>query len=499
MPVRWRVPDSIKSTKKLLATAVFIAMLGLASCTVGPKYQRPPVPAPPEFKETGNWKPAQPENQLTKGKWWEIFGDPQLTTLEEQINVSNQNLKVAQAQFLQARSLIKFNRADYYPTVSANPSATRARVSANRPLLITGAGKTYNDFILPFDVAYEPDLWGRVRRTVEASRENAQGSFGDLETVSLSLHAELAMDYFQMRGLDAEEQLLTSTVEDFKQALQLTLDRFHGGVASEVDVAQAETQLKTTQAQAIDVGVARAQFEHAISVLVGKPPANLTLAAAPLSVPPPAIPPGLPSQLLERRPDIAASERRMAAANAEIGVAQTAYYPLVSLAASGGFESAAIGTLLNGPSGLWSIGGAAAQTIFDGGRRRAVSDQAKEAYDQNVATYRQTVLTAFQEVEDNLAAQRILSDESHTQDEAVASAQRSLELSTNRYKGGVTTYLEVLTAQSVALADERTAVQILERRMAASVLLIKALGGGWNVSDMPTLASIDNASPATAK
>ena len=288
-------------------------------------------------------------------------------------------------------------------------------------------------------------------------------------------------------------------MDAFKEALQLTLNRFHGGVASEVDVAQAETQLKTTQAQAIDVAVARAQFEHAIAVLIGKPPATFALAPNPLTTPPPLIPPGLPSQLLERRPDIAASERRMAAANAQIGVAKTAYYPLVSLAASGGFETAALGTLLNGPSGLWSIGGAAAQTIFEGGRRRAVSDQAREAYDQNVANYRQTVLTAFQEVEDNLAAQRILSDESRTQDEAVAAAQHSLDLSTTRYKGGVTTYLEVLTAQSVALSDERTDVQILERRMAASVLLIKALGGGWNVSQMPTLASIDHASATAGK
>ena len=490
---------SYRSNTFVLSTLALLAAIVLASCTVGPKYQRPPVPAPPEFKETGNWKPAQPSDAMLKGNWWELFDDPQLNSLEAQVNVSNQSLKAAQQQFLQARSLIKFNRADYFPTVSVNPSATRTRESAHRPLLITTDGQTFNDFILPVDVSYEPDLWGRVRRTVEESRENAQASFGDVENVSLSLHAELAMDYLQLRGLDAEEQLLTSTVDAFKEALQLTLNRFHGGVASEVDVAQAETQLKTTQAQAIDVAVARAQFEHAIAVLIGKPPATFALAPNPLTTPPPTIPPGLPSQLLERRPDIAASERRMAAANAQIGVAKTAYYPLVSLAASGGFETAALGTLLNGPSGLWSIGGAAAQTIFEGGRRRAVSDQAREAYDQNVANYRQTVLTAFQEVEDNLAAQRILSDESRTQDEAVAAAQHSLDLSTTRYKGGVTTYLEVLTAQSVALSDERTDVQILERRMAASVLLIKALGGGWNVSRMPTLASIDHASATAGK
>jgi NodT family efflux transporter outer membrane factor (OMF) lipoprotein len=472
-----------------------LALAFLAGCTVGPKYQRPPMPAPPDYKETGNWQPANPGDQTPKGKWWEIFGDTQLNALEEQINVSNQTLQASRQQFLQARSLIKYNRADYYPTVTAGPSASRVGTSSHRPAL-AGAGATYNDFVIPVDVAYEPDLWGRVRRTVEESRENAQASFGDLENISLSLHAELASDYFQLRGLDAEAQLLNSTAEDYKQALELTLNRYHGGVASEVDVAQAQTQLKTTQAQALDVGVARAQYEHAIAVLIGKSPAEFGLPPNPLKIPPPLIPPGLPSQLLERRPDVASAERRMAAANAQIGVAKSAYYPILSLVGSGGFESAALGTLVNGPSGFWSVGGALTQTLFEGGRRRSLSQQAREAYDQNVALYRQTVLTAFQEVEDNLAAQRILSEESQTQAEAVTASQQSLALSNNRYKGGVTTYLEVLTAQSTALTDERTAVQILERRMAAGVLLIKALGGGWNVSDMPGLNAIDTASPA---
>ena len=467
------------------AVLLAVAALQLIGCAVGPKYHPPAIQAPPAYKEVGDWKPAQPNDQNLGGTWWTIFQDPQLNALEEQVNVSNQNLKAAQAQFQQARAVLRYYRADYYPTVTAGPQATRARVSANAPTNLTLRGATYNDFVLPFDVSYQADVWGRVRKNVESYREQAQASAADLATVNLSMHADLAVDYFQARSLDAEEQLLNSTVKDYQQALDLTESRFHGGIASEVEVEQAMTQLQTVRAEAIDVGVLRAQYEHAVAILIGKPPAEFSLPPLPLTEPPPHIPIGLPSDLLERRPDIAASERLVASANAQIGVAKTAYYPLINLGASGGFESSAISTLMNGPSGLWSIGLSAVGTIFDVGRRRSLNDQARAAYDYQVASYRQNVLTGFQQVEDNLAAVRILENEAKVQDEAVAAAQRSLELSTTRYKGGVTSYLEVITAQSAALADEVTAVNILGRRMASTVLLIQALGGGWDRSSLP--------------
>jgi len=463
-----------------------IAVLLLSGCAVGPKYHTPSVQAPPAYKELGNWKPAQPNDQNLGGNWWTIFQDPQLDALELQINVSNQNLKAAEAQYRQARAALRYNRADYYPTVTAGPSGTRTRTSAHRPPPNSVFnGITDNDFVLPFDVSYQADVWGRVRRNVESYREQAQASAADLATVNLSMHADLAVDYFQARSLDAQEQLLNSTVDQYKQALQLNQSRFDGGIASEVEVEQARTQLQTTRAQAIDVGVLRAQYEHAVAILIGKPPAEFSLPPVPLTAPPPRIPVSVPSDLLERRPDIAAAERRVAAANAQIGVAKSAYYPVVNLVASGGFESSAITTLLNGPSGLWSIGVSVAGTVFDVGRRRSLNDEARAAYDSQVAAYRQNVLIGFQQVEDNLAAVRILENEAKVQDEAVVAAERSLDLSITRYKGGVTSYLEVITAQSAALADEVTAVNILGRRMANTVLLIQALGGGWDRSSLP--------------
>jgi len=462
-----------------------LAALQLTGCVVGPKYRQPPIQAPPAYKETGDWKPAQPNDQSLGGTWWTIFQDPQLNALEEQINVSNQNLKAAAAQYQQARAVLRYYRADYYPTVTAGPSASRTRISANAPTSTILHGATYNDFVLPFDVSYQADVWGRVRKNVESYREQAQASAADLATVNLSLHADLAVDYFEARSLDAEEQLLNSTVTEYEQALELNESRFQGGIASEVDVEQAKTQLQTTRAEAIDVGVLRAQYEHAVAILIGKPPAEFSLPALPLTIPPPHVPLGVPSELLERRPDIAAAERRVASANAQIGVAKTAYYPLVNLSATGGFESSAITTLINGPSGLWSIGLSAVGTVFDVGRRRSLNDQARAAYDYQVAAYRESVLTGFQEVEDNLAAVRILENEAKVQDEAVVAAQRSLDLSVTRYKGGVTSYLEVITAQSAALSDEVTAVNILGRRMANTVLLIQALGGGWDRSSLP--------------
>jgi NodT family efflux transporter outer membrane factor (OMF) lipoprotein len=462
------------------------SVLFLAGCAVGPKYNRPPAEVPPAYKEAGNWKTAQPNELSLRGNWWEIFQDAQLNALEQQVNISNQNIKAAQAQYTQARALVRYNRADYFPTVAAGASGTRGRTSSNRaPVNAVNNGLTTNDFQLPVEISYEVDAWGRVRKNVEAFREQAQASAADLATVNLSVHAQLALFYFQARSLDAQEQLLNSTVQYYEQALQLNVNRFQGGVGSEVEVEQARTQLETTRAEAIDVGVARAQFEHAVAVLIGKPPASFSLAPLPLRTPPPTIPAGVPSELLERRPDIASAERQMAAANARIGVAKAAYYPLLNLSAAGGFESGAITTLLQGPAGLWAVGASAVQTVFDGGRRRAASDQAIAAYDQTVASYRETVLTSFQQVEDNLAAMRILEKEAQTQNEAVLAAQKSLDLSIQRYKGGVTSYLEVTVAQSAALSNEATAVNILGRRMVAAVELIQALGGGWDSSSLP--------------
>ena len=424
---------------------------------------------------------------LAKGKWWEIYGDPELNSLEDQVAAANQSLKAAQAQFAQARAAVQVARAAYYPTV---PAALQPREFANRKIGLsssTASPINYNDFQLPIDASWEPDVWGRVRRTVEAARSEAQASAADLANMDLSLHAELALDYFQLRGLDSQKQLLDSTVVSYQKALDLTESRYKGGIASAVDVAQAQTQLETTRAQDEDTDVQRTAFEHAIAVLIGKPPSEFSQMPTPLAAPPPPVPGSLPSELLERRPDIAAAERRVQEANAHIGVARAAYYPQFLLTGQGGFESSSLGTLLQGPAGFWALAGQAAELIFDGGERRGITAEARAAYDESVDNYRQTTLSAFQDVEDNLSALRVLQDEAKTQDAAVAAAQHSLDLSISRYKGGVTSYLEVTTAQSAALSDERAAVDILTRRMAASVLLVKALGGGWNVSQIPSM------------
>jgi len=381
--------------------------------------------------------------------------------------------------------VLRYNRADYYPTISANPSATRERYSNNRPPhSSTFDGITFNDFTLPLNLSYEANA-SRVSRNVEYFREQAQVSAADLAVVNLSMHATLAVDYFAARALDAEEKLLRDTVAQYEQALQLNEDRYGGGIGSEVEVEQARTILETTHAQAVDVGVTRAQYEHAVAVLIGKAPANFSLPPLPLTAPPPPIPVGVPSELLERRPDIAAAERQVASANTQIGLAKLAYYPVINLMAAGGFDSGTITTLLQDPSAIWSVGASAAFTVFDVGRRRALTEEAKTGYDFTVANYRQTTLTAFQQVEDDLAALRILEQEAGVQAIAVEAAQRSLELSVTRYEGGVTSYLEVITAQNAALADELTAVNILGRRMASAVLLVQALGGGWDSSNLP--------------
>jgi NodT family efflux transporter outer membrane factor (OMF) lipoprotein len=475
--------------RTVVVASASIALAVLGGCRVGPNYVQPTVPPPPlAFKETpANWKQATPQDQLPKGKWWEIFGDQELNSLEEKIAVSNQTLKVSYEQYMAARELVRQARAQMFPTLGVQSSGSRNQLSSNRPTFTTLSPGQYSDITLTGDISYEVDLWGQVRRTIESARENAQASAGDLENVSLSLHSDLAVDYFSLRGLDLQKQLLDATVIDFEKALQLTQARHRGGVASDVDVAQAETQLETTRAQAIETGVARAQFEHAVAVLTGQTASTFSIPPSPLTATPPEIPLGVPSELLERRPDIAAAERRVASANAQIGVAIAAYYPQIALAAGGGFESAAIGTLIQGPSALWSVGGSAVQTVIDGGRRRAVTQQARDNHEATVASYRENVLEAFQQVEDNLAALRLLEQELATQQVAVASARRSVDLSTTRYKRGITTYLEVLTAQSIALTNERTAADLMTRRMTASVQLIKALGGGWDRSQLPKM------------
>ena len=471
--------------------------LFLSGCMVGPKYVKPTVPMapgfkeqPPEsFKESDGWKQAQPSDQALRGKWWEIFGDPQLNALEEEVTLSNQNLKVAEARFRQARAMIRFNRSAEFPTITTSPSIANERLSANQPYFPQSlANNGTGSYTLPFDLSYEVDLWGKIRRTVSASKEEAQASAADLQTANLSLHAELAVDYFELRSADVQEQLLDDTVKAYTDALQLTENRFEGGASPKSDVAQAQTQLDGARVQDTDITVMRAQYEHAIATLIGKPPAEFTITPAPkTTLQLPVIPVGLPTTLLERRPDIAAGERRVAEANDQVGIARAAFYPSLVLGASGGFTGTTIANWFSWPSRMWAIGGTASQTIFDAGRRRAVSEGAIANYDGTVASYRQTTLTAFQEVEDNLAALRILEKEAQQQQEATTSAQESLQLFTNRYEGGVDNYLQVITAETTLLTNQRNDIDIERRRMDASVLLVKAIGGGWNVSQLPTL------------
>jgi NodT family efflux transporter outer membrane factor (OMF) lipoprotein len=482
----------------VVALLLVLLIVALEGCTVGPKYVKPSVPTTPNykedtpasFKESEQWQPAHPGDQASRGNWWEIFSDPELNKLEEQIADSNQDLKVAEARFREARAAIRFNRAAQFPTISTSPSASYVKNSDFSPSFPSKIQEANTgSFVLPFDLSYEVDLWGRVRRSVAAAREEAQATAADYQTAKLSLEAELALDYFELRSADAQKQLLDDTVKAYTDNLGLTLNRFKGGVAPKADVAQAQTQLDTTRVQDTDVTVQRAQFEHAIAILIGKPPADFSLAAAPLNNQPPSIPIGLPSELLQRRPDIAAAERRVAEANQQIGIARAAYFPTVTLGGTAGFAGTQGSNWFTWPSGFWAVGPALAQTLFDAGRRRATSESARANYDATVATYRQTSLIAFQEVEDNVAALRILENEGQQQKQAIASSAESLQLFTNRYKGGVDTYLQVITAQTIELANERNDIDIQRRRLDASVLLIKALGGGWNASNLPTFGA----------
>jgi NodT family efflux transporter outer membrane factor (OMF) lipoprotein len=461
----------------------------LPSCRVGPEYKRPPAAAPPAYKElppanspeAAEWAPAQPSDALARGKWWEIYNDPELNSLEEQVSVSNQNLMAAEAQFREAKLAVRIARSNLYPTVSGAPSIVNSRSGASNN------GNQYTTYDLPVDVSYQADIWGSIRRSIQASAEAAQVSAAQLENARLSYQAELAQDYFELRGADSEKELLETTVKSYQDYLKLTQDRFTSGVASGSDVAQAQTQLNTARAELIDYDVARAQYEHAIAVLTGKPPAELSISYSPIKITPPPVPVGLPSNLLERRPDIAAAERQMAQANEQIGIAQAAYYPTLTISAAGGLESTAFLKWISWPSRFWSVGPELAETIFDAGRRRATVDQTLAAYDATVANYRQTVLVGFQQVEDNLAALRVLENEAQAENDAVQAAQNALDISTYQYKAGTVNYLAVITEQAILLQDQVQALNILTRRMSSSVLLIEALGGGWNSSKLPAV------------
>jgi NodT family efflux transporter outer membrane factor (OMF) lipoprotein len=463
----------------------------LAGCTVGPKYSKPSAPAAPAFSESPpasflaseGWKQAQPADTTLRADWWQLFGNAELNTLEEQVDPANQSLKAAEARFRQARAQIQLNRSGLYPTVSATASITTNRRSQNNPLGVTPGD--YGDYTLPVDANYELDAWGRIHRSIAAAGEETQASAADVETMRLSLHAELAVDYFELRSLDAQKELLDQTLVAYQKALDLTQSRYDGGLSSRAEVAQAKTQLETARAQDVGVGVARATFQHAMAILAGRTPESLELPMAPLHTAPPVIPVGVPSQLLERRPDIAAAERRMAEANEQIGIARAAFFPTLMLTATGGFEGNHILNWISWPSRLWAVGPSIAQTIFDAGRRKAVAESATASYDETVANYRQAALTAFQDVEDNLSTLRVLEEQAKAQRVAVEAARQSMDLSLNRYKGGLVTYFEVITAQTIDLQDEIAEVDIQRRRMDASVLLIKALGGGWDVSKLP--------------
>ncbi len=479
--------------KRFVFAAAGFSLLLLSGCMVGPKYVTPSAPMAPSFKEASTtddgWKIAQPSDQGSRGNWWEVFGDPQLNALEDQVDISNQTLKIAEANFRQARTAIRFNRAAEAPTIGVSPNISAVRESANQPYFppsLSNDGE--GNFTLPVDLSWEIDLWGRIRRSVTAAREQTQASAADMAAVQLSLHSELAIDYFELRSADAQKKLLDDTVKAYSEALELTQNRFEGGAAPKSDVEQARTQLEQTQVLDSDISAQRAQFEHAIAILIGKPPELFTLQPRPLDAQGPVlpnIPTGLPSELLERRPDIAAAERRMAAANEQIGIAQAAYYPTLSLSALAGFQGTSALNWLNWPSRFWAVGPSLSETLFDAGRRRATKESAVAGYDATVANYRQTALGAFQEVEDNLAVLRILSTESQQQHNATGAAESTLQLFQNRYAGGVDTYLQVVTAQTTALNNERNDIDIRRRQLDASVLLIKASGGDWNVSKLP--------------
>jgi NodT family efflux transporter outer membrane factor (OMF) lipoprotein len=482
-----------------LAFASFALAL-LAGCKpVGPNYQRPGYTAPDAYKEAGNatvllpppspsdggWQKANPSDGMLKGKWWEIYNDPQLNQLEERIATYNQGLKGALETYLAARDQIAVARAALAPTLSAGPGFTHYKNSSHQPNSSPTTIKSYNDITLEGQANWEPDLWGRVRRTVESAQASAQASAADMANVKLSLEAQMAVAYFQLRGLDAQKKLLQATVADEENQLELTEKRLAGGIGTEADVAEARTALETTRAQLVDVGVARAQYEHAVGTIADYKLPEFNIPPSPLDGAPPKIPLGVPSQLLERRPDIAAAERRVAAANAQIGIAVSAFYPTITLGGTGGFESTHGGNWLQGPSALWSLGAQATELLFDAGQRHALTDQARHNYEVEVSAYKSAIFLGFNDVEDQLSTLRILENESLAEEKAVAAAQHSYEISNERYKGGVTGYLDVLNAEGTLLANQRAAVDVETRRFVASVGLIRSLGGGWDTTQLP--------------
>jgi NodT family efflux transporter outer membrane factor (OMF) lipoprotein len=488
-----------------LRTTLALGMLIVSGCNftpVGPKYLTPDIPPPPAFKEApppgDGWKFSQPRDDAHRGKWWEIYNDLQLNALEEQVLVNNQTIQAAAANYRSARAGIQAARSALFPTVTGGGTLTGSQASSNRFGGTFGQGIPFADIVPSGSAAWEADVWGRIRNTIASNVAGTQASAADLENALLSARAAVAAYYFELEGLDAQKQLLDSTTVAYARALELTTNRYNEGIVSAVDVVEAQTQLETARAQSTDTEVLRAQYEHAIAVLLGKAPSEFSIPVTQLAsqavAQPPPTPEGLPSELLERRPDIAAAERRVAAANDQIGVARAAFYPTVTLAAQFGLESSSLLNLLTWPSRFWSVGPTLAQTLWEGGRRRAATEQAQAAYDASAANYRETVLSAFQEVEDDVSALRLLDLESGEQSRAVTAAERSLALATNRYQGGLTTYLEVITAQSIALTDERTAVEVNTRRMTASVDLVKALGGGWNTAtDLPSAETLRSA------
>ncbi|WP_263358757.1 efflux transporter outer membrane subunit [Acidicapsa ligni] len=491
----------------LSASALLLLTLAISGCKpVGPNYQRP-APAtetPALYKETGasnvppppnpangSWSPANPSDGMLKGKWWEIYNDPQLNQYEERIATYNQSLHAALETYFAAREQVRIARAAFYPTLSAGPGVNHAKVSSHRPLTIpaTSTITNYNDLTLEGQASWEPDFWGKIRRTVESAKAAAQASNADLANVELSLESELAEDYFELRGLDTQKQLLDSDIKALNDQLDLTRRRLKGGIGTGVDVAQALTQLDTERAQLIDVGIARTEFEHAIGSIAYYKLSDFNIAADPLEMGSktvlPTVPTGLPSQLLERRPDIAAAERRAALANAQIGVAISAFYPTITLGGGGGFESTHGGTWLQGPSSLWSLGGQASELLIDGGLRHAVTQQARDNFEANASTYKNTIVVAFQEVEDKLSDLRILEQEEEAERAAVADAQNSLDISNQRYKGGVTSYLEVTTAENTLIQNQRTEANLKSEQYAKTVELIRSLGGGWDTTQIP--------------
>jgi len=477
-----------KGTMKSLAIAALVLLS--SACVKVPPYRVPAASVPESFKEQPpeGWKQAQPSDTALRGKWWEIFHDPALNALEEQVSISNQNIKEAEANFRAASAAARVARSALFPSVTGSVPITGSQASTR--LATPSAGVPIGTYAVPVDASYTADLWGSIHRTVTASAINAQVSAAQLQNAQLTYQAELAQDYFTLHGLDADEVLLHETLDSYSEYLVLTRNRFKGGIATDADVAQAETQLYTTQSQLADLGVQRAQLEHAIAILIGQPPAQLSIPHAPTSVGPPAIPVALPSSLLERRPDIAEAERQAAAANQQIGIAKAAFFPTLTLSAAAGVESTSFVNWITWPARFWTIGPQFAQILFDAGRRNAQVVQAQAGYDATAANYRQTVLTALQQVEDNLSTLRVLENESGILDQAVKSAQRSLTVSTAQYKAGTATYLQVITAQTIALQDQRTAVDVQTRRMAASVLLIEALGGGWDASQLPSAQQV---------